>query len=275
MIIEDNDDLRSFIIKVLSKNFIMIGASNGEIGWQKTLQELPDFVITDIMMPIMDGISYVKKLRADERTSHIPVVLLTAKTDIQSKIDCMRIGANDYITKPFSMVYLETRIQNILDDRRKWQEQYRRQLTESENKNQGQDISDSVSYNQNPYQKICRYIRKMNYRTIRMTFFMKRFIAYIDDNMSNSSLTLENIADGLKISRWTLSSKIKSLVGQPPVEFIRDLRLNRAIQLINERELNMTQITYTIGMTDSRYFSRCFKQKFGVTPTEYKNKGIG
>ena len=275
LIIEDNDDLRSFIIKVLSKNFIMIGASNGEIGWQKTLQELPDFVITDIMMPIMDGISYVKKLRADERTSHIPVVLLTAKTDIQSKIDCMRIGANDYITKPFSMVYLETRIQNILDDRRKWQEQYRRQLTESENKNQGQDISDSVSPQSESISEDLSVHPENELPNYKDDIFMKRFIAYIDDNMSNSSLTLENIADGLKISRWTLSSKIKSLVGQPPVEFIRDLRLNRAIQLINEGELNMTQITYTIGMTDSRYFSRCFKQKFGVTPTEYKNKGIG
>lgn len=254
LVVEDNDDLRHFIVSILTKSFYTIEAANGREGLEKTTTEMPDFVITDIMMPIMDGIELVRNIRENESTSHIPVVLLTAKTDMQSKIECLKIGANDYITKPFSMVYLQTRIENILTERRLWQEKYRITLQDAPANLQKEDVN-SID---EPLDS-------------RDDEFMKKLVNYINEHIDDTNLSPDELANGLKISRWNLTCKVKSLVGQPPVEFIKEIRLNRAAQLIKEGELSMTQISYMIGMTDSRYFSRCFKQKFGMTPTEYKN----
>lgn len=259
LVIEDNDDLRQFIVSILSKSFNTIEAPNGKIGKEKTIAEMPDFVLTDIMMPEMDGIEYVRQIRENEQTSHIPVVLLTAKTDMQSKIECLKIGANDYITKPFSMVYLQARIENILAERKLWQEKYRNQLQRT-------------GYVATPQTNVGTEAPQEKEVDKRDDEFMKKMVDYINAHLDNTDLSPEELANGLKVSRWNLTCKVKSLVGQPPIEFIKDIRLNKAAQLIREGELSMTQITYMIGMTDSRYFSRCFKQKFGMTPTEYKNK---
>ena len=261
LVIEDNDDLRQFIVSVLSKTFNTIEAPNGRIGKEKTIAEMPDFVLTDIMMPEMDGIEYVRQIRENEQTSHIPVVLLTAKTDMQSKIECLKIGANDYITKPFSMVYLQARIENILAERKLWQEKYRNQLQRNGVVDTNLSALENTSEHQNG-----KDVDK------RDDVFMKKMVDYINSHIDNADLSPDELANGLKVSRWNLTCKVKSLVGMPPIEFIKDIRLNRAAELIREGELSMTQITYMIGMTDSRYFSRCFKQKFGMTPTEYKNK---
>ena len=261
LVIEDNDDLRQFIVSVLSKTFNTIEAPNGRIGKEKTIAEMPDFVLTDIMMPEMDGIEYVRQIRENEQTSHIPVVLLTAKTDMQSKIECLKIGANDYITKPFSMVYLQARIENILAERKLWQEKYRNQLQRNGVVDTNLSALENTSEPQNG-----KDVDK------RDDVFMKKMVDYINSHIDNADLSPDELANGLKVSRWNLTCKVKSLVGMPPIEFIKDIRLNRAAELIREGELSMTQITYMIGMTDSRYFSRCFKQKFGMTPTEYKNK---
>jgi signal transduction histidine kinase/DNA-binding response OmpR family regulator/ligand-binding sensor domain-containing protein len=258
LIIEDNEELRSFLVSVLSKKFNIVEAPDGEAGWQKTLQEMPDFVITDIMMPVLDGISYTRRVRENEQTSHIPIILLTAKTDLDSKLECLKIGANDYITKPFSMAYLETRVENILEERKKWQDRYRNDLLRTYS-------SDDIRPEE------IKMEPKIGQTETKDDILMKRIVDYIEKNMDNSELSVEDLLEELKMSRWNLTSKIKSLIGMTPNEFIRETRLAKAAQLIKEGEFNMTQITYMIGMTDSRYFSRCFKQKFGMTPTEYKN----
>jgi signal transduction histidine kinase/DNA-binding response OmpR family regulator len=257
LVVEDNDELRSFLISVLSKKFNVLEAPNGEAGWEKTLQEMPDFVITDIMMPELDGIEYTRRVRSNERTSHIPIILLTAKTDMESKLECLRIGANDYITKPFSMAYLETRIKNILEERKKWQDKYKNDL-----------LKTNLFVAETPIEPPAPKPETQD------DILMRKLVACIEKHIDNSELTLDDVLDELKMSRWHLTTKIKALVGLTPNEFIRETRLSRAAKLIEEGEYNMTQITYMIGMTDSRYFSRCFKQKFGVTPTEYKNRRL-
>jgi len=254
LVVEDNDELRSFLVSVLSKKFNVLEAPNGEAGWERTLQEMPDFVITDIMMPELDGIEYTRRVRGNERTSHIPVILLTAKTDMESKLECLKIGANDYITKPFSMAYLETRVENILEERKKWQDKYRNDLLKTKS-----FVTDKAVEPPAPKPET------------QDDVLMRKLVEYIEKHMDNGELTLDDVLDELKMSRWHLTTKIKALVGLTPNEFIRELRLSRAAKLIEEGEYNMTQITYMIGMTDSRYFSRSFKQKFGVTPTEYKS----
>ena len=258
LVVEDNEELRSFIVSVLSAKYNVIDAPDGEAGLASTLQEMPDFILTDIMMPKLDGIELTRRIRQNERTSHIPIILLTAKTDMDSKLECLRIGANDYLTKPFSMVYLETRIENIIAERKKWQNSYRGSLVAVFGDNDKESAETNEAVLQKP--------EAMD------DAFMKKFVDFIEQNMEQSELSLDDICDALKISRWNMTSKVKSLVGMTPVEFIREIRLAKAAKLIMDGELNMTQITYMIGMTDSRYFSRCFKQKFGMTPTEYKHQ---
>ncbi len=255
LIVEDNDQMREFLKGVLQKQFVIVEAANGRLGYEAALRELPNFIVTDIMMPEMDGIEMTRMIRKNEQTSHIPIVLLTAKTDMQSKIECLKIGANDYITKPFSVPYLEARINNILDERRKWQERYREGLIQNVSVETA-EVSEPLSENE--------------LLDAKDDELMRKFIELIEQNLDNVSFSVEDAQDALKVSRWHLLSKVKSLVGQTPTEFIRETRLTHAAKLIDEGQYNMTQITYMIGMTDSRYFSRCFKQKYGVTPTEYK-----
>lgn len=269
LIVEDNDQMREFLKSVLQKQFVVIEAVNGKLGYEAAVRELPNFIITDIMMPEMDGIEMTRMIRKNEQTSHIPIVLLTAKTDLQSKIECMNIGANDYITKPFNMPYLEARIKNILEERRLWQEKYREGLI--------RNVNYTVTENEDEHE-----VEKGNVETdatvsaqdsllvAKDDELMHRFIEVIEANMDNVTFSVEDAQDALKVSRWHLLSKVKSLVGQTPMEFIRETRLSHAAKLIEEGDYSMTQIAYMIGMSDSRYFSRCFKQKYGMTPTEYK-----
>lgn len=260
LIVEDNEQMREFLKNVLRKRFEVYDAPNGKIGFETALRELPNFIITDIMMPEMDGIEMTRRLREEERVSHIPIVLLTAKTDLQSKIECLKIGANDYITKPFNMEYLEARIDNILIEQHKLQERYRNELVNGEKSFEKGRLSDNTEE------------RMSEIQTKYDDDLMKRFVELIDENIGNVDFSPENVQNSLKITRWHLLSKVKSLVGMTPTEFIRERRLVKAAQMIDNGNQTMTEITYAIGMSDSRYFSRCFKQKYGVTPTEYKNR---
>lgn len=261
LIVEDNEQLREFLRSVLSKQFNIIEAANGKTGFETASRELPDFILTDIMMPVMDGMEMTKRLRQNEQTSHIPIILLTAKTDMQSKIECLKMGANDYITKPFSMAYLEARIENILKEREQWQERYKNRLIEK-------DSSTSAPTEGSDPQK-----GKMDEPLVgKDDAFMRSIVEIIHQNMDNSEFSVEDLQDALKVGKWHLTAKVKALVGLTPMEFIRETRLSYAAELIDKSDYNMTQITYMIGMSDSRYFSRCFKQKYGVTPTEYKNR---
>lgn len=273
LIVEDNDQMREFLRNVLRKQFKVIEAENGKVGLETAIRELPNFILTDVMMPEMDGIEMTRKLRLEESTSHIPIILLTAKTDLQSKIECMKIGANDYITKPFSMDYLEVRIKNILDERRKWQEKYRSELLRMMEAEEGKP---AVSQPSEPQPSEDKEETSDSVATPVLEQaddkLMRRFIDVIEANMGNVDFSAEDVEAMLKISHWHLLSKVKALVGMTPTEFIRETRLAHAAKLIDEGKLSMTQITYVIGMSDSRYFSRCFKQKYGVTPTEYKNR---
>ena len=273
LIVEDNDQMREFLRNVLRKQFRVIEAENGKVGLETAIRELPNFILTDVMMPEMDGIEMTRKLRLEESTSHIPIILLTAKTDLQSKIECMKIGANDYITKPFSMDYLEVRIKNILDERRKWQEKYRSELLRVMEAEEGKL---TVSQPSEPQPSEDKEETSDSVATPVLEQaddkLMRRFMDVIEANMGNVDFSAEDVEAMLKISHWHLLSKVKALVGMTPTEFIRETRLAHAAKLIDEGKLSMTQITYVIGMSDSRYFSRCFKQKYGVTPTEYKNR---
>ncbi len=248
LIAEDNQELRTFLKTVLGHQYDVLEAENGREALESAKANIPDLIITDVMMPEMTGLELAKAIKEDINISHIPLVLLTAKTDMESKLEALQYGADDYITKPFSSAYLEARIENLLKLRKQLQELYRSSLTSGV-------ISPS----------------KPNVVS-QDDIFIQRIMKYIEDNIDNSEMTIEEIVSSVGLSRSAFFKKLKSLTGLAPVEFLKEVRVQRAAQLIETGEFNISQITYMVGMSDPRYFSRCFKQKFGMSPREYKDK---
>ena len=244
LVIEDNDDMRNFLVNVLKKNYCVESASDGQEGWEKVQKMIPDLVVSDLMMPNMDGLQFMEKMKDDTRTSHIPIILLTAKSAIESRLEAMKHGAEDYITKPFSPVYLDARVKNILEQRKRLQETYRKSLLELEPANIEIASQDEI--------------------------FLAKLLDIMEENMDNSELTVEDVVTGAGLGRTVFFNKLKGLTGLSPIEFIREIRIKRAAQLLRAGEHNVSEITYMVGMSDSRYFSKCFKKIYGMTPSEYK-----
>lgn len=254
LLVEDNLELRFFLRSIFSPRFRIIEAANGVEGLEKAVKYIPDIIISDIMMPEKDGITLVRELREELTTSHIPVVLLTAKTDMDTKLQSLQQGADSYITKPFSATYLEARVDNLLARRQKLRQFYCERLMNvnpPEVENEEEEI-DMMS------QQDRRFLE-------RLTEFMER-------NIDNGDLVVDDLVHEMAVSRSVFFKKLKSLTGLAPIEFIKEMRVKRAAQLIETGEFNMTQIAYMVGINDPRYFSKCFKQRFGMTPTEYKDR---
>lgn len=255
LIVEDNQELRFFIRTIFSQYFNVIEAENGIIGLDKSKSYMPDIIISDVMMPEKDGIEMVRELREEMATSHIPIVMLTAKSTIESKIEGMKLGADDYITKPFSAAYLKARIFNLLEQRKKLQALYCASLLPSSTE-----------------QHVAEKEEKDSLPTLSPNDqkFMDRVMEAIEKHLDNGDLLVEDIANEVNMSRSVFFKKLKTLTGLSPVEFLREIRMKRAAQLIETEEYSMAQIAYMVGLNDSHYFSKCFKQQYGITPTEYK-----
>ena len=261
LLVEDNSELRLFLRSIFSSEYRIVEAVDGMEGWNKALKFLPDIIISDVMMPEKDGISMMRELRADLTTSHIPIVLLTAKTSIENKLEGLEYGADDYITKPFSAIYLKARVKNLLTQRQKLQELYREKLMSPSTVPSKEDVEEELE-NQTP--EMSSNDRK----------FMDKLIKLMESNMDNGDLVVDDLVQELAVSRSVFFKKLKTLTGLAPIEFIKEMRMNRAVQLIGVGEYSMTQIAYMVGINDPRYFSKCFKQKMGMTPTEYRDREI-
>lgn len=257
LIVEDNSELRTFLRGIFADKFRIIEAVDGVEGLNKALKFLPDIIISDVMMPEKDGIEMMKELRADMTTSHIPIVLLTAKTSIENKLEGLEYGADDYITKPFSATYLKARVQNILAQREKLQALFRSSLMNDVTPATQEESKESVEQ-----PEMTSIDRK----------FMDKLMELMEKNIDNGELMVDDLVAEMAVSRSVFFKKLKTLTGLAPIEFIKEIRIKRAIQLIESGEFNMTQISYMVGINDPRYFSKCFKQKTGMTPTEYRDK---
>lgn len=259
LLVEDNSELRLFLRSIFASDYRIVEAVDGMQGWSKALKFLPDIIISDVMMPGKDGITMTRELRADMTTSHIPIVLLTAKTSIESKLEGLEYGADDYITKPFSATYLKARVKNLLTQRRKLQGIYRDNLMTG---NATADSTEETVEEQGP--EMSPNDRK----------FMDKLVELMEKNMDNGELVVDDLVQELAVSRSVFFKKLKTLTGLAPIEFIKEMRIKRAVQFIETGEYSMTQISYMVGINDPRYFSKCFKQKMGMTPTEYRDKGM-
>ena len=255
LIVEDNQELRFFIKTIFIQFFNVIEAENGNIGLEKSKKYMPDIIISDVMMPQKNGIEMTQELREEITTSHIPIVLLTAKSTIESKIEGMKLGADDYITKPFSAAYLKARIFNLLEQRKKLQALYCASLLPLATEQQATEQTENSSLpSPSPNDQK----------------FMDKVMEAIEKHLDNGDLMVEDIASEVNMSRSVFFKKLKTLTGLSPVEFLREIRMKRAAQLIETEEYSMAQIAYMVGLNDSHYFSKCFKQQYGITPTEYK-----
>ncbi len=241
LVVEDHTDLRKFIAKNLSDCYRIIEASNGKEGIEKALKNLPDIIITDIMMPEVDGIELTKTLKFNENTSHIPIVMLTAKSSSESRIEGLETEADDYLTKPFNIKELQTRINNLVKIRKKLQEKYHRSISV----NPSEITTTSVDER-----------------------FISKLLKIIEENMVNTDFSVEILCDLAGMSRANIHKKLKSLLNQSATEFINSIRLKRAAQLIKQNAGNISEIAYDVGFNNLSYFSRAFKNHFNITPRE-------
>jgi DNA-binding response OmpR family regulator/two-component sensor histidine kinase len=253
LITEDDADLRTFIRSILETDYEVMEATDGEDGYRKATETLPDLIISDIMMPKMDGIEFLHKMRENINTSHILFLLLTAKTTLDNQLEGLRKGADDYITKPFNVSLLLAKIKTIIERQKNLQQYYQNYFQENNNHiNSLLPIKPSLAQQDED--------------------FMKIVINIIEKNIDNSDFRIDNIVSEVAMSRTVFYKKIKSLTGLSPVEFIRDLILQRAALLLESGECSVKEASFAIGMSDTKYFSKCFKAKYGINPSEWKDK---
>ena len=245
LIVEDNSDVRSYIKTNLNKDYRVVEAADGEDGWNKALEQIPDLIISDVMMPKMDGFKLCEKLKTDERTSHIPVILLTAKAANQDQIEGYETGADDYIMKPFDTDTLKARIGNLIKQRERLHQYFQH--------------------------KGMFELEQTKITSVDKKFLQKAF-DIITQNISNTAFSVEMFAENLAVSRALLHKKIVSLTGEPPVELIRRMRLTKAKELIDKKFGNLSEISLEVGFNNPAYFSESFKKQFGITPSQYQQK---
>ncbi len=247
LIVEDNPEIRHFLTRILSERYNVQEASNGQEAYEQIQLGLPDLIISDVMMPEMDGITLTRKLKLNPTTSHIPIILLTARTGTVFKKEGFDTGADDYIIKPFNSSLLIARIENILNAREVLTSQIRNEMALRPD-----DLNLST-----PDER-----------------FLKDLVQVVQNHLANSELNAELIAEEMGMSHSVVYKKIKALTGYNLVEFIRDYRLQQASEILGKYKFTVAEACYKVGFSDKKYFSQIFKKKFGVTPSEYsKNHG--
>ncbi|XCF06359.1 two-component regulator propeller domain-containing protein [Tamlana crocina] len=242
LVVEDNIDLRNYLSNYFEKHYKVINAKNGQEGLDLALKMSPDIIISDLMMPVMNGAEMCKIIKNDIKTSHIPVIILTAKLGLENEKEGLEAGADEFVLKPFNMEILRLRVNNILRTKQQWAEKFKTKSTPSSWK----ELSNKLDKN-----------------------FLKKSYQFIDKNIDNSDYTVEKFSIDMSMSRSALHKKIKSITGQSTSEFIRTIRIKRAATLIVSGQYSITEVVFMVGFSDIKYFRTCFKRQFGQTPSEY------
>jgi len=244
LIVEDQVDMRTFIKSLLSETYQIIEAADGLEGKKLALENIPDLIISDLMMPKMNGKELCTELKNNEITNHIPIILLTAKSSMENRIAGIKTGADAYMSKPFNAGFLEAKIENLLETREFLRKKYK-------------DDDDGL-----------------NSEIAGISAFDKQFIdkaeSIIEVNLMNAEFSVIDLGAELAYSRMQLYRKLKSITGLSANEFIRSYRLKKAANLLKETQMNITEILYEVGFTNRSYFTKCFKLKYEKTPKEYR-----
>jgi signal transduction histidine kinase/DNA-binding response OmpR family regulator len=245
LIVDDNDDVRTYLRNLFKDSYDIIHAKNGKEGIDRAIEKVPDIIISDIMMPVKNGIELCNILKVDERTSHIPIILLTAKAGEENELEGIQTGADDYVTKPFNEELLKLRVEKLIESREKLQQRYSQEVILKP-----KDIAITPVDEQ----------------------FLERVQKVLDAKLLESSFNIEEFSQSVGMSRMQLHRKLKALTGLSASEFIRSQRLKLAAQLLKKSEINVSQVGYSVGFNDHSYFSKCFKEIYHCTPTDYANK---
>jgi signal transduction histidine kinase/DNA-binding response OmpR family regulator/streptogramin lyase len=249
LIVEDNRDMRHYLRSCLEGTYRVEEAGDGESGLEKALELVPDLVISDVMMPKMDGYQLCDKIKSDERISHIPVILLTALTSLESKLEGLETGADDFLSKPFDASELQVRVKNLVEQRQKLAEKFMKNASQV-GLSQLLDLPETG-------------MTSMDEK------FLQKTIEIIHQHLSEQEFNVDYLAEHMSMSRSQLYRKIHALTGMPPNEFIRYNRLQRAAELLKQHTGNIAEIAYEVGFNNPSYFSECFKKQFGVLPSDY------
>ena len=245
LIVEDNTDVCHYIADIFAASYRTLTAADGLAGLARAVETVPDLIISDRMMPGMDGIELCGKLKTDERTSHIPVILLTAKAGVENRVEGLEGGADDYLTKPFYPFELRARVKNLVEQRRKLRERFSRELV-------------------------------LQPKQIAVTSadekFLQRALDTLEKHLSDSDFTVERFGEEMNMGRVQLHRKLKALTEQAPRDFIRVFRLKRAAQLLEQKWGNVAEVAYAVGFDNLPYFTQCFRQTFGQTPSRYEGQ---
>lgn len=242
LIVEDNDELRNYLAHFFSSEFNVVESSDGEIALECVNRENPDFIISDVMMPNLSGVELCRELKSNIETCHIPIILLTSLSDREDIINGLNAGADDYITKPFDLSLLNSKIANIMRNRQLFRKKY---IDKSA-------FSDEESI-----------VNELDKK------FMAEVVKNIEENIMDETFSIDNLAVEMAMSRSVFFKKIKSLTGQSPQEFIRDIKMKRAATLLTEKKYTISEIAYLIGYPNAKYFSTAFKKYYGVSPSNY------
>jgi CheY-like chemotaxis protein/AraC-like DNA-binding protein len=248
LVVDDNADMRSFIRSILAEHYTVVEAANGQEALNILLERNIDFIVSDLMMPVMDGLELSRRVKENFSISHIPFLMLTAKTTPDARLESYRIGVDEYLLKPFDEAILLARIEGILRNKRRYQNNF------------------SLDMN----------VDELNIETeSRDSKFVNQVMDVIKENYKNSYFEVGDFAETLGVSRSLLNKKLQSLIGQSAGQFIRNYRLNLAKEMIlknrKNRSMNISEIAYEVGFNDSKYFTRCFTKHFNITPSAMLN----
>ena len=248
LIVEDNNEIRRYLSNGLADLFNTLEAGNGEEALEKLKDNEVDVIVTDVMMPVMDGIKLCKNVKQNIRTCHIPVIILSAKTDIKDQMEGLQMGADDYIPKPFSLAILTTKIQNMMRTRRRMLDKYAKSLEVEPEKITFNAMDEAL---------------------------LKRAMAIVEKNMDNIEFSTDEFAKEMNMSRSNLHLKLKAITGESTIDFIRKIRFNEAAKLLKDGRYTVAEVSTMVGFNTPSYFATSFKKYFGCLPTEYIKKSKG
>ena len=244
LLVEDEEEIRRFLVDYLAGTFHLVEAVNGREGLEQALAQHPDIIISDVMMPEMDGIALCRALKANIRTSHIPVVLLTARTAFTQQKAGLETGADAYLTKPFSPELLKIKLQNLLQS----QEKLKRFYLNLFNINQPQPVPDEASLDEK---------------------FLLRIYEILKENLEDPAFNVDGLSSALGMSRSLVYKKIRALTGIPPVSYLRAIRMQEAAKLLSTGKYKVFEVMSLVGVSDEKYFRQTFSREFGCSPSDY------
>lgn len=288
LVVEDNGDLRKFLYSILQSMYNVLLAENGKAGLLMARTDKPDFIITDVTMPVMDGITMIKEIKQDHDLVQIPIIILSAKASVEDRLKGFEMGVDAYMTKPFSTQYLLGRIDAVIKQRRALQKEMLEKLEQGGNmaglknmqmipepKKTLSQITSEIAEKEREDAEKAKTLHESDFAFMASQINDKvtaKILKYVTENMSNPDLKIDDIAEAMGMSRSVLYAKIKQSVSMTPIDFVRHIRIMRASELLQQTDDTLASISFEVGFSDPKYFSKVFKKEMGIVPSEYRER---